>query len=95
MMMSMQRIVSVLFAGMAIYLAYQLVYGEQGRKRQEELSKQVEFQELTNDKLSQRNAALRAQLSNLRNGQDAVEEKIRIELQYIKEGETFYRMVDQ
>ena len=91
----MQRIVSALFACMAIYLAYQLVYGEQGRKRQEELSKQVEFQELTNDRLSQRNAALRAQLSNLRNGQDAVEEKVRTELQYIKDGETFYRMVDQ
>jgi len=91
----MQRLVSILFAFMALYLAYQLVYGEQGRKRQEELSKQVEFQELTNDRLSQRNSALRAQLSNLRNGHDAVEEKIRTELQYIKEGETFYRMVDQ
>lgn len=91
----MQRLVSILFALMALYLAYQLIYGEQGHKRQEELSKQVEFQALTNDRLAQRNAALRAQLSNLRNGQDAVEEKIRTELQYIKEGETFYRMVDQ
>lgn len=91
----MQRLMSLIFVLMTLYLSYQLVYGEQGRKRQEELSKQVEFQELTNDRLSQRNAALRAQLSNLRNGQDAVEEKIRTELQYIKEGETFYRMVDQ
>lgn len=95
MIISMQRLVTILFACMTLYLAYQLVYGEQGRKRQEELSKQVEFQELTNDRLSQRNSALRAQLSNLRNGHDAVEEKIRTELQYIKEGETFYRMVDQ
>jgi len=95
MIISMQRLVSILFAFMALYLAYQLVYGEQGRKRHEELSKQVEFQELTNDRLSQRNSALRAQLSNLRNGHDAVEEEIRTELQYIKEGETFYRMVDQ
>lgn len=91
----MQRLVSVVFVFIILYLAYQLVYGEQGRKRQEELSKQVEFQELTNDRLSQRNSALRAQLSNLRNGHDAVEEEIRTELQYIKEGETFYRMVDQ
>jgi cell division protein FtsB len=95
MIISMQRLVSVVFVFIILYLAYQLVYGEQGRKRQEELSKQVEFQELTNDRLSQRNSALRAQLSNLRNGHDAVEEEIRTELQYIKEGETFYRMVDQ
>lgn len=91
----MQRLLSVFFGFIVLYLVYQFMYGEQGMQRQEEMAKQIEFQELTNDRLERRNEALRAELEDLRQGQDAIEEKIRTELQYIKEGETFYRMVEQ
>ncbi|TBR43465.1 septum formation inhibitor [Marinomonas agarivorans] len=91
----MQRLISAFFSVMILYLIYQFVYGEQGIQRQDEMTKQIEFQELTNDKLMRRNEALRAELEDLREGQDAIEEKIRTELQYIKKGETFYRMVEQ
>lgn len=91
----MQRLTFMLFTMVFSYLLYQFVAGGQGINRQEEMSKQVEFQELTNSKLAHRNDALRAELENLRGGRDAIEEKVRTELQYIKEGETFYRMVEQ
>lgn len=91
----MWRLVLVAFFIVSGYLGYQLVYGDQGFKRQDELSKQIHYQEMLNQRLSQRNQASRAQVEDLRLGKDAVEERIRTELQYIKEGEVFYRMVDQ
>jgi cell division protein FtsB len=92
---SMWRLVFLVFLVVFGYLSYQLVYGEQGIKRQEELAKQVQYQENKNQRLLQRNDALRAQVENLKKGKDAIEERVRTELQYIKEGEVFYRIVDQ
>jgi cell division protein FtsB len=90
----MWRLVLFVFSVLFIYLGYQLFYGEQGIKNQEALTKQVEYQEQLNSRLSLRNDALRAQVEDLRLGKDAVEERVRTELQYIKDGEIFYRMVD-
>jgi cell division protein FtsB len=89
------RILLALMFSLLVYLTYQLVWGEQGMRRQEELAKQIQYQESINGQLRQRNEALRAQVRDLRQGEDAVEEHIRTELQYIKEGEVFYRMVEK
>ncbi|MFT2112229.1 septum formation initiator family protein [Marinomonas sp. 2405UD68-3] len=91
----MWRVVFLLFIVVFIYSSYQLISGEQGIKRQEELAKQIEYQENKNQRLGQRNNALRAQVDDLRKGKDAIEEHVRTELQYIKENEVFYRIVDQ
>ncbi|ADZ90449.1 septum formation initiator family protein [Marinomonas mediterranea] len=90
-----QRIILITLFILVCVLSYRLYFGDQGIKRQEELAKQVEYQERINDRLRQRNDALRAQVSDLRQGEEAVEEHVRAELQYIKEGETFYRMVEK
>ena len=89
------RILLALMFSLLVYLTYQLVWGEQGMRRQEELAKQIQYQESINGQLRQRNEALRAQVRDLRQGEDAVEEHIRTESQYIKEGEVFYRMVEK
>ncbi|MGO3344664.1 MAG: septum formation initiator family protein [Marinomonas sp.] len=89
----MLRLMFFLFACVIGYQGYHLYYGDQGIKRQEELAKQIEYQERVNLRLKHRNQALRAQVSDLRLGEEAVEEHVRTELQYIKEGEVFYRIV--
>ncbi|MCB5162025.1 septum formation initiator family protein [Marinomonas algarum] len=91
----MARLFVVLFLCAIGYQGYSLYFGEQGIKRQEELAKQIAYQERINLRLKQRNEALRAQVYDLRLGEEAVEERVRSELQYIKEGETFYRMVNK
>jgi cell division protein FtsB len=48
-------------------------------------------QELAN--LRERNRALQAEVDDLRGGQAAIEERARSELGMIKEGETFYQMI--
>ncbi|MBJ7539654.1 FtsB family cell division protein [Marinomonas transparens] len=91
----MTRLLLVFFVCAIGYQSYHWYYGDQGVKRQEELAKQIEYQERINLRLEQRNQALRAQVEDLRLGGEAVEERIRTELQYIKDGEVFYRMVDK
>lgn len=91
----MPRLLLVLFICAIGFQTYHLYYGEQGVKRQEELKKQIEYQERINQHLKHRNQALRAQVEDLRKGGEAVEEHIRTELQYIKDGEVFYRMVEK
>ncbi|MGR0279945.1 septum formation initiator family protein [Marinomonas dokdonensis] len=91
----MARLLLVVFICAIGYQSYRFYYGEQGVKRQEELAKQIEYQERINLRLKHRNDALRAQVEDLRLGEEAVEEHVRTELQYIKDGEVFYRMVEK
>jgi cell division protein FtsB len=43
--------------------------------------------------LRERNRALQAEVEDLRSGQSAIEERARSELGMIKEGETFYQVI--
>jgi cell division protein FtsB len=58
------------------------------------LRQQVEQQAHENEGLKQRNAALAAEVEDLKSGEAAVEERARSELGMIKPGETFYRVVE-
>ncbi|MBM6551333.1 septum formation initiator family protein [Marinomonas ostreistagni] len=91
----MLRIFLGIFLCFTAYLSFQTYWGEQGVKREEELAKQIEYQEQINKRLKVRNDALRAQIDDLRLGEDAVEEHVRTDLQYIKDGEVFYRIVEK
>jgi cell division protein FtsB len=50
---------------------------------------------LENRTLEQRNRELQAEVEDLRQGLDAVEERARSELGMIKEGEAFYQVVPE
>ncbi|RDL42702.1 septum formation inhibitor [Marinomonas piezotolerans] len=91
----MLRIFLGIFLCSTMYFSFQAFWGDQGMKREEELAKQIEYQEQINKRLKVRNEALRAQIKDLRKGEDAVEEHVRAELQYIKDGEVFYRIVEK
>lgn len=77
------------------HLQYRLWYGDDGsipqikayEARLVELAKQV-------DEKKQRNAALFAELVDLKNGQEAIEERARYELGMIREGETFFQVIE-
>ena len=47
-----------------------------------------------NLELRERNAALQAEVADLRQGLDAIEEHAREDLGMVKEGETFYQVVE-
>ena len=47
-----------------------------------------------NQKLQARNEQLKAEVADLKQGLEAIEERARTELGMIKEGETFYQLVE-
>ncbi|MCF6264805.1 MAG: septum formation initiator family protein, partial [Xanthomonadales bacterium] len=58
-----------------------------------ELQKSADQQAEENTQLRLRNAALQAEVEDLREGLDAIEERARNELGLIRPGETFYQVV--
>jgi cell division protein FtsB len=74
-------------------LQYPLWFGKGGWTRVWELDRELQEQRVANDKLRQRNAALEAEVRDLKNGYDAIEERARSELGMTKPDETFYEVL--
>jgi cell division protein FtsB len=71
-------------------LQYSLWFGEGGVRDVRELKRAVAVQQQENDKLAERNRVLEAEVMDLKNGLEAVEEHARLDLGMIKQNETFY-----
>jgi len=75
-------------------LQYRLWVGDGSVANVVQLQQQIEKQQAENDRLRERNKLLAAEVKALKNGHEAVEERARSEMGMIKEGETFYMIVD-
>ena len=84
----------VLLLALLGWLQYRLWFGNGGEREVAALQAQVQRQARDNAGLKQRNAALAAEVQDLKSGEAAVEERARSELGMIKPGETFYRVVE-
>ena len=73
-------------------LQYQYWLGESGRAGLEELHAEIEVQQQLNDTKADENKVLRADVNDLKNGFEAVEEHARLDLGLIKPGETFVQL---
>ncbi|RDV27949.1 cell division protein FtsB [Alteromonas aestuariivivens] len=74
-------------------LQYRLWFGKNSVLDYHARQQQVQQQTLQNANLNQRNALLKADISDLKIGLEAIEERARNELGLIKQGETFYRIL--
>jgi len=73
-------------------LQYPLWLGKGGWLHVREYDRQLQAQREVNQKLEQRNAALDAEVRDLKSGYEAIEERARYELGMIKEGEIFVQV---
>ncbi len=73
-------------------LQYPLWLGKGGWLRVWDYDRQLQAQRDVNQKLEQRNAALDADVRDLKSGYEAIEERARYELGMIKEGEIFVQV---
>jgi cell division protein FtsB len=89
------RIVLVVLVALLAWLQYRLWFGSGGTQEVAGLQAQVEQQARQNDGLRDRNAALAAEVADLKSGEAAIEERARAELGMIRPGETFYRVVER
>ncbi|MGH8033954.1 MAG: cell division protein FtsB [Lysobacterales bacterium] len=76
-----------------ILLQYKLWLGEGGFTDIRRLEQRVAEHALENEQLAQRNRELEAEVEDLRQGYDAIEERARSELGMIKNEEEFYQVV--
>ncbi|GGI68654.1 cell division protein FtsB [Shewanella gelidii] len=90
----MKRLVFVITIVLAL-LQYRLWIGENSLTEYYSLEKQIALQQATNAKLIDRNEVLKEEIYELRSGTVALEERARNELGMVKEGETFYRVVNR
>ena len=73
-------------------LQSQLWLGESGYRDRQNLITMISAQQDENAKLSERNRVLRAEVNDLKEGLEAVEEHARLDLGLIKPNETFVQM---
>lgn len=85
----------ILLAMILLGLQYRLWFGEGSYAQRAELRRAVEQQQSRNSRLQERNRILSEEVDALKNGLDAMEERARMDLGMIHEGETFYLVVDQ
>jgi cell division protein FtsB len=84
----------ILLLLLLVYLQYRLWFGDGSLQEVWELHREVEAQREENLQLRERNAALEAEVRDLQEGLDAIEEHAREDLGMVKEGETFYQLVE-
>jgi cell division protein FtsB len=86
------RWATLVLALLILLLQYPLWFGKGGWYRVWDMDRQVTAQRDVNQKLEQRNAALDADVRDLKSGYDAIEERARNELGLVKEGEVFVQL---
>lgn len=89
----MFRYIVLILLILIIALQLKLWTGQGGMREVWRLEQGVAEQEARNAELKARNDALAAEVANLKDGDEAVEERARSELGLIKPGETFYQVV--
>jgi len=77
-----------------IALQWPLWFGKGSWLRVWQLDKQLQEQRAVTQKLIARNAALDAEVRDLKQGSDAIEERARNELGMIRDGEVFFQLLD-
>lgn len=75
-------------------LQYRLWVGEGSLAQVSGLNKQIAEQQGENQRLLERNRILEAEVKELKQGMETVEERARHELGMVKEGETLYQLAE-
>ena len=86
----------VLAAALVVLLAllqYRLWLGEGGMREVRRLRAEIEAQRDENQQLKERNRTLSAEVTDLKKGTVAIEERARTDLGMVGKGETFYQVV--
>jgi cell division protein FtsB len=87
------KALSLVLAGLLIALQYPLWLGKGSWSRVWELDRSLAQQRDNNAKLKARNDALDAEVRDLKQGMEALEERARLDLGMIRKDEIFYQVV--
>ena len=88
------RWLTYLLLVLLVLIQYPLWFGKGGWIRVHDSERRLAEQELINKKLEARNLALDAEVRDLKQGYEAIEERARFELGLVRDGETFVQFGD-
>src|SRR5512139_2500938 len=89
------RGVTLILLALIVLLQYPLWFGKGGWFKVWDISHQLDEQKKANQQVQLRNAILDAEVRDLKQGTDAVEEHARTELGMVKPGEVFFQVVGE
>jgi len=87
------KALAAVLAALIVVLQYPLWFGKGGWLRVRTLDQQVAAQKSVNAGLKARNEALDAEVRDLKQGMEAIEERARTDLGMIRKDEVFYQVV--
>jgi cell division protein FtsB len=88
------KILGIVLAVLIVLIQYPLWLGKGGWLRAWEMDRQLEAQRGKNRQLEARNAALAAEVRDLKQGTEAIEERARYELGLVRNDEVFFQYVE-
>jgi cell division protein FtsB len=88
------RKLTLILVLLLLVLQYQLWFSHNSLIDMWRLQRQLDAQKFENEQLKERNRALEAEVKDLKQGLEAIEERSRSELGMIRKGETFYQIVE-
>ncbi len=88
------RPLAIILASLIVLIQFPLWIGKGGWLRVWEADRQLSVQKARNVQLQARNSALEADVRDLKQGQEAIEERARYELGMVKPDEVFFQFVD-
>jgi cell division protein FtsB len=87
------RWISLILVALILLLQYPLWLGKGGWLKVWDLRQQVDAQKQINQKTQSRNAVLDAEVRDLKQGTEAIEERARSELGMVKSNEVFFQII--
>jgi len=91
----LMKVLIAILIFLLLILQYKLWFGDGNMREVWQLETTIEAQKVENKKLRDRNLALEAEVKDLKQGLEAIEERARNELGMIKKDETFYQVIEE
>ncbi|MCI7352854.1 MAG: cell division protein FtsB [[Actinobacillus] rossii] len=89
------RLLIIILTAVLLLFQYDLWFGKNGYFDYKETQEQIAFHKEENTKLSQRNQVIAAEIKDLKDGVNAIQERARLQYEMIKPNETFYRITKE
>lgn len=89
------RFLIALLLTLVLVLQYRLWVGQGSLAEVHALQQEISAQKDENERLQARNQELQAEVADLQNGREALEERARSELGMIKPGEVFIQVIER
>jgi cell division protein FtsB len=90
----MTRLLTLALLALVMLIQYPLWFGKGGWTRVWELDRQLADQQARNEALAARNDAIDAEVRDLKHGLDAVEERARVDLGFVRQDEVYFQVVE-